>query len=281
MKVIDWRLRPPFKSFKVNKIFEAAQNNVDNPYYSEAARKFDMDLMIKEMDEAGVVLGVAPYRYGQDMSDIDELVNNYNDRFVTLAHIDPYADDPIGDIDRYVVNGKSVGAIIEPGQFFIKRPIPADDRILWPIYEKCEAENIVLTITFGGLYCDSLEFYEPKYIDHVAKMFPNLKMVLTHGAWPYITQICHVCYQRPNVYLSPDFYLMPDNPGHQDYVTAANHFLAKKIIFGSTYPGKTLKYAVEAHLKSGIKEEILPDIMYHNAARLLGLEEAEKTKTVV
>lgn len=281
MKIIDWRLRPPFKSFWVNKIFEAAQNNPDNPYYSEAARKFDMNLMIQEMDEAGVVLGMAPYRYGQDMSDIDELLDNYPGRFEALAHIDPYGDDPISDIDNYVVNGRAKGAIIEPGQFFIKRPVPADDPILWPIYEKCQKENIVLTITFGGLYCESLEYYDPKYIDRVAKMFPNLRMVLTHGGWPYVAPICHVCYQRPNVYLSPDFYIMPDNPGHQDYVTAANYFLKKKTIFGSVFPGKTLKYAVEAHLNSGIREDVLPDIMYHNAARLLGLEESSANKTVV
>ena len=281
MKIIDWRLRPPFKSFRINKIFEAAQAHPFDPYYSEAARKFDMDLMIKEMDEAGVALGIAPYRYGQDMNDIDELVDAYPGRFAALAHIDPYSSDPLGDIDRYIHNGKAIGAIIEPGQFFIKRPIPADDKILWPIYEKCQADSIVLTITFGGLYCDSLEYYDAKYIDHVAKMFPDLKIVLTHGGWPNITQICHVCYQRPNVYLSPDFYLMPDNPGHQDYVTAANNFLSKKIIFASVFPGKTLKYAVEAHVNSGIREDVLPDVMYHNAARLLGLEEEESHGTIV
>lgn len=281
MKIIDWRLRPPFKSFAANKIFEIARAYKDVPTYSQAAAKFDMDLMIKEMDENNVVLGIAPYRYGQDMSDIDELVDTYKGRFEALAHIDPYGDDPVGDIDKYVINGKAKGAIIEPGQFFIKKPVPADDPILYPIYEKCEKENVVLTITFGGLYCEALELYDAIYIDRVAKMFPNLKMVLTHGGWPYVTQICHVCYQRPNVYLSPDFYIMPDHPGHLDYVNAANYFLKKKTIFASVFPGKTLKYAVESHLNSGIREDVLPDVMYYNAARLLGLEKAVENKTVV
>jgi len=271
-KAIDWRLRPPYKSFGVNQIFDAAKANPDDTTISEAARTFSMDLLLKEMDENGIAVGVVPFRCGQDQSDIDEIMTLYPGRFQCLAHIDPYCEDSVAEIDKYIVNGKAAGAIIEPGQYFIKRPVPADDKILWPIYEKCEAENILLTITFGGLYNEALELYNPIYIDRVAKMFPNLKMVLAHGGWPYTQQVCQICYQRPNVYLSPDYYLMSVNPGHEDYVTMANNVLRDRIIFGSCYPGISLDFAIQEYIKSGIKPGILPDILYNNAAKLLGLE---------
>lgn len=270
-KIIDWRLRPPFGSFKENKIFGDPTFSAA-PTYPESARQFSMDLLFKEMNECGVEIGMVPFRKGQDQGDIGKLLDAYPRRFECMAHIDPYAENPIKDIDDLIIKGRAKCAIIEPGQYFIKKPVPADDKILYPIYEKCQAENIVLTITFGGLYCEALELYNPIFIDRVAKDFPDLKMVLTHGGWPYTTEICHVAYQRPNVYLSPDCYLTSYHPGYQSYVTAANNILQDKIIFGSVYPGYSLEVVVKNYIQNGIKPEVLPKVFYHNAAKLLGIE---------
>ncbi|AGA69290.1 putative TIM-barrel fold metal-dependent hydrolase [Desulfitobacterium dichloroeliminans LMG P-21439] len=270
-KIIDWRLRPPFGSFLKNKIFNDP-NFSAAPTYPESARQFSMDLLINEMNECGVEIGMVPFRKGQDQGDIGNLLDAYSERFQCMAHIDPYAENPIKDIDDLIVEGRAKCAIIEPGQYFIKKPVPANDKILYPIYEKCQAENIVLTITFGGLYCEELELYNPIFIDKVAKDFPHLKMVLTHGGWPYTTEICHVAYQRANVYLSPDCYFTALHPGYQSYVTAANNVLQDKFIFGSVYPGYSLAVCIDNFVNIGVKPEILPKIFYHNAAKLLGLE---------
>mgnify|MGYP002772378085 CR=1 FL=1 len=270
-KVIDWRLRPPYGSFKNNKIFND-EKHLKNPAYPPSARQFSMDLLIQEMDAAGVEIGVVPFRAGQDHNDIEKLMTAYPGRFECMAHIDPYAEDPVADIDKWIVHGKAKLAIIEPGQYFIKKAIPADDSLLFPIYEKCQAENIVLTIVHGGLYSDSLELYNPIYIDRVAKRYPDLKIVITHGGWPYTTEICHVAYMRPNVYISPDCYLSKTQPGWESYVTAANNSLKDKIIFGSVYPGRSMQRVINDYIEAGISEEALPKVFYHNAAQLLGLE---------
>lgn len=269
LKAIDWRLRPPFKSFKNSYLY------TDNmkPTAPKAALEFDMKKMLDEMEEANIAVGVVPMRLGNDNNDIAELKKLYPGRFAGLAHIDPWdGTKALDDIDKYVGEGKADGIIIEPGQFFLRSSMPADDKMLWPIYEKCEAEHILVSLTFGGLFCDKLENYNPTYIDRVAKMFPNLTLVLSHGGWPYVTEICHVAYQRENVYLDIDYYGFTTNPGYQDYVIAANNVLQDKIIFGSCYPAFGLKQAMDEYSKNGIKEEILPKVLYHNAARLLGLE---------
>lgn len=87
-----------------------------------------------------------------------------------------------------------------------------------------------------------------------------------------MTEICHVAYQRENVYLDIDYYGFTTNPGYQDYVIAANNVLQDKILFGSCYPGFGLDQAMAEYQKNGIKEEVLPKVLYHNAAKLLGLE---------
>ena len=42
-------------------------------------------------------------------------------------------------------------------------------------------------------------------------------------------------------------------------------------MFASAYPLMPLKESSEYYINSGIKEEILPNIMYKNAAAFLGL----------
>ena len=269
LKAIDWRLRPPFKSFKESYLY----NEDLRPTAPVAALEFDMDKMIEEMDGAGIEVGVVPMRVGNDNNDIAELKKLYPGRFAGLAHIDPWdGKKALEDIDLYVGEGKADGIIMEPGQFFLRGSMPADDKMLWPIYEKCQAEGILVSLTFGGLFCDKLENYNPIYIDRVAKMFPDMTLVLSHGGWPYVTEICHVAYQRLNVYLDIDYYGFTMNPGYQGYVIAANNVLQDRILFGSCYPGFALERAVGEYQKNGLSEEALPKVLYHNAAKLLKLE---------
>lgn len=271
MKVIDWRLRPPYMSFPEGLLYQVVRQGTD---IAPSVRELSMELLIQEMDEAGIEIGVVPYRIGQNNNEMVSLMEQYQGRFKGLAQVNPLDDEKkiMSEIDEFVHQKGAAGVIIEPGQIFMERPLTADDKILYPIYEKCEKEDILLTITHGGLLCAKLENYDPKYIDRVAIDFPKLKIVIAHGGWPYVTQICHVAYQRENVYISPDCYLFDIHPGHQDYVTAANNMLQDKIIFGTGYPGgNSLKQGIENYVKSGLKENVLPKILYENAAKLLNL----------
>lgn len=275
-KVIDWRLRPPFGSFEGCSIFETARNSqLTDPNVPKSVTDFSMDELIKEMDEANIVAAMVPIRIENDNEDIGRIKEAYPGRFEGLAHIDPFDGlAALDEIDKYVTNGPAKGIILEPGQIFLRDSMRPDDKRLWPIYEKCQAEDIVITLTFGGFYGRSLEYYNPEAIDRVALAFPDLKIVLTHAGFPYITQTCWIAIHRPNIYLSPDFWILSTNPGYQDYVTAANNILKDQFVFGSCYPaGPGLKAAVENLQKVGIKDEVLPKFLYENAARLLKLDD--------
>lgn len=102
LKAIDWRLRPPFKSFKESYLY----NEDLRPTAPVAALEFDMDKMIEEMDGAGIEVGVVPMRVGNDNNDIAELKKLYPGRFAGLAHIDPWdGKKALEDIDLYVGEG--------------------------------------------------------------------------------------------------------------------------------------------------------------------------------
>ncbi len=64
---------------------------------------------------------------------------------------------------------------------------------------------------------------------------------------------------------------MVNFPGCRDYVTAANYMLRDRFLFGTSYPFIPFKDGVSYFRNCGVKEELLPDLMYNNAAKLLGI----------
>lgn len=278
MKVIDIRVRPPFRSFSnapffdVDNFLEAFNANYGMTV-SQSVREKSMELCIKEMDEVGIELAVVPLRksWGIDNDDLKALQEAYPGRFMGFAGIElsKGIEASLNEIDKSVTNGSCKGIAMEPGldtfAYFV------DDPRVYPIYEKCQAENIIIFFTWGGLLAPDMRYYDPHRIDYVARDFPNLKIVLCHAGWPFASEICSVAINRPNVYLGIDLYIV-NAPGGQDYITAANYRLKDKILFGSAYPFMGFKEGVEYYKNCGFREEVLPNVMYHNAARLLGLE---------
>ena len=65
------------------------------------------------------------------------------------------------------------------------------------------------------------------------------------------------------------------NPGHEDYAVAVNNYLKNQMVFGSVYPASGLKWAIEDLRRIGVKEEVMPNLLYNNAAKLLKLDEEE------
>ena len=132
-----------------------------------------------------------------------------------------------------------------------------------PLYE-ARAKLLVITLD------------DPGATTHLARTarehFPDLRIVLAHGGWPWVSEILHVCYRRPNIWISPDMYLFGGMPGALDYVNAANGFMAERFLFASAYPVLPLPAAVRAFLAFPIRPEVAERLLYQNAARLLGLD---------
>ena len=59
--------------------------------------------------------------------------------------------------------------------------------------------------------------------------------------------------------------------GMNDYINAANGFLADRFLYASSYPFVSASGYAEWFRKLPIKRELLDGLMYRNAARFLGL----------
>ena len=278
------RLRPPLKSWK-----GTAQFTEGTGYYPSrmgfprppSVKSQSVDDLLKEMKEAdilGVIMGrQAPPPLGIIPNDeITEVMQQHPGRFVAFTGID-LRDIEAGlkEIDRTRRIDGYRGVSIEPGASFT--PMYPDDKALYPIYRRCQELDWPVSITISGMLCtmvgNDLAYGSPTPVAKVAKDFPKLKIVVSHGAWPSVMPMVEVAFMRENVYISPDLYVNGiDMPGSQEYIKAAKSFMPGRLLFGTAYPSRPLKESVEAFRQWALSPELQDKILYRNAARLLKLE---------
>lgn len=243
MPVIDFRIRPPFRGFLDTLMYSdpvrrdrfTAQLGLEP---SPAAVQKSCDLLIGEMDAAGIDLGVvvgrdAGFLGSVSNADVMAFVRSYAGRFLAVASVDlTDRRKAVRQIDNAIAEG-FVAINIEPGAQTI--PMPADDRRQYPMYAHCEDAHVPIILLAGGNAGPDLESTVPIALDRMLADFPRLKVAVAHGGWPWVHQALHIAFRRPNLYLSPDMYLV-NMPGMADYVRAADGFLCDRFIYGSSFP---------------------------------------------
>lgn len=275
--VIDVRLRPPFKSFKqqfaspaANKAF-SARFGLTSP---ESVQQVSEELMLKEMDEAGITMALATgrnghFRYNVSNDDVVEMTEHFGGRIMGAAGLDcSNVSSAMADIEKHVVNGPLKAVSMEPGACAV--PLYANDRRLYPIYEMCQAHKIPVILMLGGRAGPDVSYSNPAIISSIAADFPNGKFMVSHGGWPWVQAVIGACFWQNNIWLCPDMYLM-NNSGVQDYVAAANTWLQDRFLFGSAYPLMPIGESLTI-FKSLFKEEVLPKLLYKNAAELFNIQ---------
>jgi predicted TIM-barrel fold metal-dependent hydrolase len=279
MTIIDFRLRPPLAGFLKMALYTETErrDGITRIHGFEPApsvREKSVPLLLKEMDEAGVTTGVIigrnSGRYGSlSNDDVARMVADYPGRFVGTASIDPSNRKIASEQINQAIKAGFRAINIEPGSYPL--PLMVDDRKLYPIYAQCEDADIPVIIMAGGSAGPDLSYTEPTHLDRVAADFPNLKIVVSHGGWPWVHQVLHIAFRRPNIYLSPDQYLA-NLPGSDDYIRAADGFLADRFLYASSYPFTPVTGYSAWFKKLPIKAEAMEKILYKNAAKLLKLK---------
>jgi predicted TIM-barrel fold metal-dependent hydrolase len=278
--IIDFRIRPPYKEFLGTAMYAQAarRDGITRSIGfepSNAAVQQSVELMLAEMDEAGVDLGVVVGRNSGALGSVpNAIVREFCDahpgRFLSIASINPTdRKRAVGDIDEAIADG-FLAVNIEPGG--ASPPMHIDDRRIYPIYAHCEDREFPVILMTGGNAGPDISYSSPEHLDRVLGDFPNLRIVSSHGNWPWVHQILHVAFRRPNLYLSPD-YLLANMPGMDDYLKAADGWLADRILYASAFPFAPVKEYLEWFRRLPIRPENMQQIMYANAARLLKLDD--------
>ena len=279
------RLRPPLPSWVGQLQFSRSDDYYRNLGYEMPAsvRTQSLPDLLAEMDEAGIQWGVIMGRQSEaplgviPNDEIADCIRAHPDRFVGWVGLDLQrpTDWCLAEIDRCLKIPGFKGVSIEPT--ISKDPAirsPADRR-LYPIYDDCLRRGVPVNITLsaqlqarlGRAYEDS----SPLALYQVAKDFPKLAIHVAHAAWPYVMEMIGVAFVCPNVWLSPDQYMVPRLPGAGEYVKAANNYFQDRTVFGTAYPSRPHSRMVTDYRAHGFDEDVWEKVMSQNALRLMGM----------
>lgn len=233
---------------------------------------------VAEMDGAGIDVAVMVARNVPGVRVTNEAlaqVAAHNPaRLIAIASVDPVEMGREGALAeaRRAIEAGARGLNLDAG-FYAEALLADDDRLL-PLYELCQEMNVPAFVMSGPTTPD-LRLNDPYAVDRVAKLFPTLPLICSHGFYPNVEAMITVAFRNENVFVSPDMYTYA--PGGRLYVEAANGFMKRQFIFGSSFPFRPMKQGVEDFRALSLSDEGLEDALWRNAARLFRLDTNAKS----
>jgi predicted TIM-barrel fold metal-dependent hydrolase len=142
---------------------------------------------------------------------------------------------------------------------------------MYPVYARCVELGLPVFVTVGiaGPRVPSM-VQKVELLDQVMYDFPELVVVMRHGAEPWVDLAVKLMLKWPNLHFStsafaPRFYA----PAVIDY---ANTRGADRLIYGGYFPmGLTLERITRELADVPLKDEFWPKFLRDNARRVLGL----------
>jgi uncharacterized protein len=283
MKVIDFRFRPntqqTISGIQNSKMFKGLCESID---FSKMKPQ-TVEEVVADLDRHGVVRAVITGRdcettYGAKSNNdsVIEFVKKFPDKFFGFVGLDPHKGMNAVYELRAAVNDLGMrGAAVDP----YLAQIYANDAKYYPLYAKCCELDVPIVFTTGpatlvpGAIIDHVA---PRYIDFVARDFPELKIVISHGGYPWVNEAIIVAQRNRNVFIELSEYEF--SPMSEAYVQAANTMIGDKILFASAHPFVDFRQALETYKKLPFTPEVRQKIMHDNAARLLGLSAAASAR---
>ena len=203
------------------------------------------------------------------------------------------ANNPIETLRAQHQEGK-LHAIAEMLPFYAG--ILADDPTLMPYYEL--AEELHIPVGFhvfpgGPNYgfhvmpemLSQMRTYNanPQQLEDVLVQFPDLKLYIMHGGWPYVEDLKALMYAHPDVFVEIGGlgYVLPKEELYSYLKALINAGFGDRIMFGTdqmVWP-ETIGIGIETvNSADFLTLEQKEDIFYDNAAKFLGLSEKEIAK---
>ncbi len=232
----------------------------------ETQRLDAIDETVREMDAYNIRTGLI--HLSDDRA--AEALARYPGRFVALLPVDANLGM---DAVRAIVRAKEEHDIRGISMFpsGLKPPVPIDHKFWYPVYAKCVELDIAAFCTTGvpGPRVPMKAQY-PGLLDEVCYDFPELRIVMRHGAEPWEDLAVKLLLKWPNLYYSTSAFAPKYWP--EAIVRFANSRGADKVIYGGYFPaGLELSRIFSEMDDVPFREHVWPKFLHDNAARVLGL----------
>jgi predicted TIM-barrel fold metal-dependent hydrolase len=164
------------------------------------------------------------------------IAERHPDRFIPFAGVDIMQGMPaLRELEHWVRERRFRGLSLRP--FMIG--LPADDRHYYPFYAKCVELGIPLSIHTSANWTSVAvnDLGHPRHLDPVARDFPELRIVMSHGGYPWVLEACLLAWKYENVYLElaahRPKYLGEPGTGWEPLLRFGQTTIAEKVLWGS------------------------------------------------
>ncbi len=239
-------------------------------------------LAAAEPVDATIVLGFKSRYLDAEIANdkVAAYVRQYPDRLIGFAGIDP--SDPkeaVAELRHAHDELSLLGIAVAPAaQDF--HPSSSQAMVVY-----AEAAQRGIPIIFHtGVYISSatkLEYARPVLLDEIARELPDLKMVIAHVGYPWVSETIVLLAKHENVYAELSCLLHQPWQAYQALLNAYQYGVIDRLLFGSGFPGAAASQCIEAlysinHLCHGtnlptIPREQLRSIVERDALSLLGI----------
>ncbi len=197
-------------------------------------------------------------------------LREHPDRFVGSLDVDPNRGmEGVSElVEMYEKYGIKAATGFPAGMF---PQVPIGDARWYPIFAKCVELDIPLCCCMGipGPRIPGLAQHVEQ-LDEICWFFPDLKLVMRHGAEPWQDLAVKLMLKWPNLYYSTSAFAPKHYP--EAIVHFANTRGADKILYAGYFPsGLTLERIFSDMPHVPFRDHVWPRFLRENAVRVFGL----------
>jgi predicted TIM-barrel fold metal-dependent hydrolase len=220
--------------------------------------------LVAEMDALGVEKAILSLQAHAPDPETLSFAKEFPDRFAFSVSVDPRSGMPaLRNLEALYRNEPVALARAFP---FMTGLAP-NDKVYYPLYTKCVEWGLPVSINTGipGPPAPG-EVQNPIYLDEVCLFFPDLKLVMAHGADPWWDVAIRLMLKYKNLYLMTSAYAPKYFPDAltQYMNTRGSH----KIIFASDHPVLSMERCVNEARALDLRDGVLQKFLYQNAQDL-------------
>lgn len=279
MNVIDFRFRPntaeTLSGIQNSTMFAGLCQHIDfSKMKAQTVAECVQDLTANNVVRAVITGRDCETTYGSKTNNqsVIDFVQAHPEKFIGFFGMDPHKGmQGIRDLNHAVQTLGLRGAAVDP---YLAQLYPNDAKY-YPIYSKCCELDIPLVFTTGPatlVPAAVVDHVAPRYIDFVARDFPELKIIISHGGYPWVNEAICVAERNKNVFIEISEY--ERSPMSEAYIQAANTMIGDKLLYASAHPFVDFRQALQTYQELPFTPEVRQKVMHDNAAKLLGLETA-------
>ena len=247
---IDYSPQGYAKECKDNHVLGIAMGVAESPGKQMPDKEVDplMGIQFEKYPNAYYSMGINPHRFDERAAlQLEERIQN----------------------DPHLVGIKIYGGYYH---YFLSDPVYS------PAFELAEKYHLPITFHSGDTFSSEalLKYAHPLIGDDVAKMYPNVKIILAHMGNPWLFDAAEVAYRNPNIYVDISGLYVGKNlqkvkndrqiiEFHQLAIKLIHNF--EKVLYGSDWPLSPMADYID-FVKELIPEEYWQKVFYQNAVNV-------------